>query len=72
MKAKNVIKSSKTRKRVQLGALPIVVGSIRAHGGEGLIGTFGVAESIALLSALIAVQVYLIAARVWFDFRGTS
>jgi hypothetical protein len=47
-----------------------VVGAIQAEGAKGLIGAFGVAESITLLGALIVVQVYLILARVQFDFRG--
>lgn len=70
MKIKKAVRSERVRKRVQLGAFPVVVGAIQAEGAKGLIGAFGVAESITLLGALIVVQVYLILARVQFDFRG--
>lgn len=52
--------------------MPTVIGAIFTHGPQGLIGTYGFAGSITVLSALILAQVYLIVARVQLDFRGAA
>ena len=72
MNAKELIKAKWVRKRVQLGVFPIVVGTIQAYGPHALIEMVGISQSIVLLGALILVQVYLILARLQFDFRGPS
>jgi hypothetical protein len=69
MHIKAMLLSEHVRKRVQLGIVPIVVGSITAMGATGLIELVGMAEAVSLLVTLIAIQVYLIVARVQFDIR---
>lgn len=72
MNVKNIIQKNKVRKKAQLGVFPIVAGAIDSLRATGLLRAIGVFESIAFLAILIAVQVYLITARVWFDFVGRS
>ena len=67
MQTKQMLRSGHVRKRVQLGIVPIVVGTITSMGATELIDLIGVAGAITLLAALIAVQAYLIVARVRFD-----
>ena len=69
MQMKEMLLSEHVRKRVQLGIAPIVVGSITSMGATGLIELVGVAEAVVLLATLIAIQVYLIVARVQLDIR---
>jgi len=69
MQLKEMLLSEHVRKRVQLGIVPIVVGSITSMGATGLIELVGVAEAVVLLATLIAIQVYLIVARVQLDIR---
>ncbi|PSQ10743.1 hypothetical protein BRC93_08340 [Halobacteriales archaeon QS_5_70_15] len=69
MHIKAMLLSERVRKRVQLGIVPIVVSSITAMGATGLIELVGMAEAVSLLVTLIAIQVYLIVARVQFDIR---
>ena len=52
--------------------MPTVIDAIVAHGPQGLIGTYGFAESTAVLSILIIAQAYLIAVRVQPDFRSAA
>jgi len=55
-----------------LSIMPSVVASIHQYGASNLIGAIGFAQSLALLSALIALQSYLIVARLTFDFQSIS
>ena len=70
MYTKEMILSESMRKRVQLGLIPVLVGSISSMGANGLIELAGVAQVIALLGLLIVVQVYLIVARLRIDILG--
>jgi hypothetical protein len=72
MYTKEMLLSEQMRKRVQLGMIPVVVGSINSMGANGLIELTGVAQAIALLGLLIVVQVYLIVARIRVDILGGS
>lgn len=72
MRMKEVIQSQNVRKKAQLGVMPTVIGAIFALGPQGLIGAYGVTESILILGALIVAQIYLIAARIQFDFRQAT
>jgi len=70
MNPNRIIHSERIRKGVQLSIMPSVVASIHQYGASNLIGAIGFAQSLALLSALIALQVSLIVARLTLDFRG--
>lgn len=70
MSMKNVALSEHVRSRVQLGIVPLMVGSITSVGAPGLIELVGTAEALVLVGLLVAVQLYLIAARVWIDLLG--
>jgi hypothetical protein len=70
MSLNEIIPSSSIQKRAQLGAIPVIVGTIFAQGPQRLFEAYGFSGSITLLSVLIATQVYPIAARIRFDFQG--
>lgn len=72
MQTKEMLLSEHVRKRVQLGIAPLVVSSITAMGATGLIDLVGVAGAIVLITTLIAIQAYLIVARLWFDIMPAS
>lgn len=72
MQTKEMLLSEHVRKRVQLGIAPLVVSSITAMGATGLIDLVGVAGAIALITTLIAIQAYLIVARLRFDIMPAS
>lgn len=69
---KEIILPESVRKRVQLGTIPVLVGSINSMGANGLIELAGVTQAIAVLGLLIVVQIYLIVARIRVDTLGTS
>lgn len=69
---KEIILSESVRKRVQLGVIPVLVGSVNSMGANGLIELAGVTQAIAILGLLIIVQVSLIVARIRVDTLGTS
>lgn len=70
MQTKEILLSEHVRRRVQLGIIPVVVGSITSLGAPGLIELVGVAEALVLVGLLAVVQTYLIVARVWIDILG--
>lgn len=72
MDMKEIIFSELVRKRVQLGVIPVLVGSVNSMGANGLIELAGVTQAIAILGLLIIVQVSLIVARIRVDTLGTS
>lgn len=71
MQMREILLAEHARKRVQLGIVPLVVGSITSMGAPGLIELVGTAEAMVLVGLLVVVQLYLIAARVWIDHLGT-
>lgn len=71
MNPNEIIRSERIRKGVQLSIMPGVVASIHRYGGNNLIEAIGFVESLGLLSALIAIQVYLIVVRLRLDFRAS-
>lgn len=72
MQTKHMLLSEHVRKRVQLGIVPVVVGSVISMGATDLLELVGFEGAVALLAALTLIQMYLIAARVRFDFLGPS
>lgn len=71
MQMREILLAEHARKRVQLGIVPLVVGSITSMGAPGLIELVGTVEAMVLVGLLVVVQLYLIAARVWIDHLGT-
>ncbi|MEF8791717.1 MAG: hypothetical protein V5A61_16435 [Haloarculaceae archaeon] len=72
MQTKQMLLSEHVRRRVQLGIVPVVVGSITSMGAPGLVELVGIGSALGLVGLLIAVQAYLILARVWVDLLGGS
>ena len=72
MQIRERLLSEHVRRRVQLGVVPVVVGSVTATSATDLIDLVGVGGALALLAVLVAVQTYLIVARVWLDFLGAG
>ena len=70
MQMKHMLLSEHARKRVQLGIVPVVVGSVTSMGATDLLELVGFEGAVTLLAALTLIQMYLIAARVRFDFLG--
>lgn len=70
MQMREILLAEHARKRVQLGIVPLVVGSITSMGAPGLVELVGTAEAMVLVGLLVVVQLYLIAARVWIDHLG--
>ena len=70
MQTKEILLSEHVRRRVQLGIVPVAVGSITSLGAPELIELVGVAEALVLVGLLAVIQTYLIVARVWIDILG--
>lgn len=70
MQMREILLAEHARKRVQLGIVPLVVGSITSMGAPGLVELVGTAEAMVLVGLLVVVQLYLIVARVWIDHLG--
>jgi len=67
MNLNGIIRSERIRKGVQLSVMLSVIAGIHQYGASNLIEAVGLAESLALLLGLIAIQLYLIVARITFD-----
>ena len=59
MEMKGVAQSERRWDRTAVGVLPMVVTAIQTRGASGPLVTFGLAQGVALLSALALTRVYL-------------
>lgn len=64
MDTRGVLRIEGGRDRAGGGVVPRVTTAIRTHATSGLLGTFGLAQAIALLDAAEPLRAYLFAVRV--------